>query len=183
MAELLHYLDKMEYRPVPKPRGKVLLKRRPEAQEEDDRLGLLLEIVDKRPVSGFKRVIVKEFERLIGVVQEKKSRKEGEPRRPDRDIYIENFRESIEELEVPVATQADADSEPPIEPISLDEFPKLAELEDKEPKTPEDKSRELDERLEEIEEEEPKNELWEVVEEELVNYTNNIILLNFEYIS
>ena len=160
MAELLHYLDKMEYRPVPKPRGKVLLKRRPEAQEvttnvEDDRLGLLLEIVDKRPVSGFKRVIVKEFERLIGVVQEKKSRKEGEPRRPDRDIYIENFRESIEELEVPVATQADADSEPHIEPISLDEFPKLAELEDKEPKTPEDKSRELDERLEEIEGEEP----------------------------
>ena len=161
MAELLHYLDKMEYRPAPKPRGKVLLKRRPEDQpstnvEDGDRS--LIDIVDKRPLSGFKRVIIKEFERIIGAVQEKKSRKEGEPtqRRRGLDIYVEPFQELIEELDVPVATQADT------EPVSLEKFPKLAELEDredveseKEPKTPEDKSRELDERMEDIAEEEP----------------------------
>jgi hypothetical protein len=166
MAELLHYLDKMEYRPAPKERRKVLLKRRPESQEtttnkEDDVYNrLLLDIVDKRPVSGFKRTIIKEFERFIGTVQEKKSRKEGEQRRGITDIYVEHFQETIEELEVPVATQADVDAE--VEPVSLEKFPKLADLEsredlypEKEPETPEDKSRELDERLEEIAEEEP----------------------------
>ena len=166
MAELLHYLDKMEYRPTPKSRGKVLLKRRPESQEtttnkeDDDHDRLLLDIVDKRPVSGFKRIIIKEFERFIGTVQEKKSRKDGEPRRGITDIYVEHFQENIDELEVPVSTQADFEAE--VEPVSLEKFPKLAELEDredlypeKEPKTPEDKSRELDERLEEIAEEEP----------------------------
>ena len=169
MAELLHYLDKMEYRPAPKPRGKVLLKRRPEDQpsthaEDGDRS--LLEIIDKRPVSGFKRVIIKEFERIIGAVQEKKPRKDGEPykSRGGPDIYVEPFRELVEELDVPGATQADMDAD--IRPVSLDKFPKLAELEsredlekepkEKEPKTPEDKSRELDERMEDIAEEEPK---------------------------
>ena len=195
MAELLHYLDKMEYRPAPKERRKVLLKRRPESQEtttnkeDDDHDRLFLDIVDKRPVSGFKRTIIKEFERFIGTVQEKKSRKEGEPRRGITDIYVEHFQETIEELEVPVATQADVqgftesvergkseidtkcrkddvgvlhENEAEVEPVSLEKFPKLADLEsredlypEKEPKTPEDKSRELDERLEEIEEEEP----------------------------
>lgn len=161
MAELLHYLDKMEYRPAPKPKGKVVLKRRPDSQDDDDRDSLILEIADKRPVSGFKRVVVKEFERIVGSVQEKKSRIDGEPRRNAADIYVEPIRELVEEIDLPASTHADVDAD--IEPVSLREFPKLAELEDredieydKEPKTPEDKSRELDERLEEIREEEPK---------------------------
>ena len=144
MAELLHYLDKMEYRPAPKPRGKVLLKRRPEDQpstnaEDGDRS--LLDIIDKRPLSGFKRVVIKEFERIIGAVQEKKSRKEGEPRR-ESEIYVEHFQDPVDDMDAP-------------KPY------KLADIEDreeemKEPKTPEDKSRELDERMEDIAEEEPK---------------------------
>ena len=147
MAELLHYLDKMEYRPTPKSRGKFELKRRPESQQlttnPDDKYQNTthLDIVDKRPVSGFKRVIIKEFERILGTVQERKSRKEGEPRRGTTDIYVEYLQEPVDELDVP-------------KPY------KLADIEDreesmKEPKTPEDKSRELDERMEEIAEEEP----------------------------
>ena len=147
MAELLHYLDKMEYRPTPKSRGKFELKRRPESQQlttnPDDKYQNTthLDIIDKRPVSGFKRVIIKEFERILGKVQERKSRKEGEPRRGTTDIYVEYLQEPVEELDVP-------------KPY------KLADIEDreesmKEPKTPEDKSRELDERMEEIAEEEP----------------------------
>jgi len=108
MAELLHYLDKMEYRPTPKVRVRVLLKRRPDAQEattntEDrDRDNLLLDIVDKRSESEFKRENVKEFERLIGIVQEKKSRKEGEPVRVPSDIYVEPPKDNIDEPEFPV---------------------------------------------------------------------------------
>ena len=160
MAELLHYLDKMEYRPAPKPRGKVILKRRPESQEtttnKEESGRLLLEIVDKRPVSGFKRTIIKEFERIIGTVQEKKSRKEGELRRGPTDIYVEHFQESIEELEVPVATQADVDAD--VEPVSLDEFPKLAELEDRDHERLEEEEANEKEKETENENEEEKEE-------------------------
>ena len=164
MAELLHYLDKMEYRPTPKPRGKVILKRRPDSQEtttnkeDEGHDRLLLDIVDKRPVSGFKRVVIKEFERIIGTVQEKKSKKEGEPRRGITDIYVEHFQESIEELDVPDATQANLDAD--VEPVSLEEFPKLVDS-DKEPKIPEEEEEREDkepQKEEEREDKEPQRE-------------------------
>jgi flagellar biosynthesis GTPase FlhF len=150
MAELLHYLDKMEYRPTPKSRGKVLLKRRPESSAvttSEEEL-LLLDIVDKRPVAGFKRVIVKEYERVIGVVQEKKKRREGEPVRGPGEIYVETSQEMIEEMELPLATQK------PIEEM-IETVPSVsASISEEEPKTPEELSRELDKRMAEVEEEE-----------------------------
>ena len=113
------YLDKMEYRPVPKPRGKVLLKKRLETTTGDDETSIL-DIFDKRPVSGFKRVAVKEFERLIGAVQEVKRRKDGEPIIASSDIYVEHFPESIDELDVP-ATNNRADTEIVEEPVEEEE--------------------------------------------------------------
>lgn len=152
MAELLHYLDKMEYRPAPKPRGKILLKRRPDStttttnQEDEDNL-LILDIIDKRPVAGFKRVIVKEFERIIGVVQEKKKRREGEPVRGPGEIYVEHPQETIEELKLPLSSQKEEEQEQTEEPVSIDS------------KTPEELSHELlDERNREEETEEKEKE-------------------------
>jgi hypothetical protein len=166
MAELLHYLDKMEYRPAPKPRGKIVLKRRPDStattNPEDDLL--LLDIIDKRPVAGFKRVIVKEFERILGVVQEKKKRREGEPIRGPSEIYVEQMQHNIEDLELPTSSQQDADelielvSKPEKqEELTPEELSRDLE-EEGEPKTPESKSRELDERLAQLEEEEKEEE-------------------------
>ena len=82
MAELLHYLDKMEYRPTPKPQAQITLKRRPD-QEGDDHVIL----VDKRNKSGFKRVVIKEFERIVGAVQERKKQKLEQDENPQ--IYLE----------------------------------------------------------------------------------------------
>ena len=145
MAELLHYLDKMEYRPTPKPATKILLKRRPDQETHTTTDQNLLEIVDKRRVSGFKRVVIKEYERLIGSVQEKK-RRDGEKKRNDGTIYVEFASESFVEEEAPIATHRSDEESPPQMPVTpLNE-----------PKTPEDKSRELDKRLEDLAEEEPK---------------------------
>lgn len=102
---MLHYLDKMEYRPTPKSRSKVVLKRRPDSQEittnTEDADNTILPISDKRQSTGFNRVIIKEFERILGVVQEKKSRKEGEPVKVPGDIYVEPFKELVEEIPLP----------------------------------------------------------------------------------
>ena len=172
MAELLHYLDKMEYRPTPKPKGKVQLKKRPDVEtgEPEDitkRAIDLLEIADKTGVSGFKRVVIKEFERIIGVVQEKK-RREGEPRQAS-SIFIEpvfstedSYREIpniSQQSDVSPAATANANDKEEgmdVEALSRKIIDEYEEEQEKEPKTPEDKSRELQERLDELDEQEPK---------------------------
>ena len=168
MAELLHYLDKMEYRPVPKPPEKIALKRRPEKETGVDDLNLL-DIFDKRRVSGFKRVVVKDFERIVGKVQERKKRKQDDqPGDEDPHIYLEVTEIEIgEEEEVPtpgkiveVDVEGDGEGELPgylkepktPEYVSLQLEDRMRELEEEEPKTPEDdKSRELSERMKELE--------------------------------
>jgi hypothetical protein len=166
MAELLHYLDKMEYRPVPKQRGKILLKRRPDSttttNQEETEDNLLLDIIDKRPVAGFKRVIVKEFERIVGVVQEKKKRRDGEPIRGPGDIYLEQSQEIIEDFELPLAEQKD------VAEIIAEEEPESPDTDDEEePKTPEELSRKLDERNRELDEEEGEPKTPEELSREL----------------
>jgi hypothetical protein len=174
MAELLHYLDKMEYRPTPKTKHKVLLKRRPEPEETttaEDTSKLAIDILDKRSESGFKRLLIKDFERIIGTVQEKKDRKEGEPRRPDVGIYIEPFQDVVDELELPhtssqkpdVESKEEPEKSEEKEPVTPAELSKLLDermedLEEEEPKTPEDVSKQLDERMKELEEEESEGE-------------------------
>lgn len=183
MAELLHYLDKMEYRPTPKTKHKVLLKRRPEPEETttaEDITKLAIDILDKRGESGFKRLQIKDFERIIGSVQEKKDRREGEPRRPVAGIFIEPFQEVIDELELPSTSQQpdvelkeatdkiEGEQEEEKEPVTPGELSKLLdermeELEEEEPKTPEDLSKQLDERMKDLEEEESEGEKEELV--------------------
>jgi len=144
MADLLHYLDKMEYRPTPKPKGKVLLKRRPEIGEtttaatENEQRKLMIDVVDKRNLSGFKRTVVKDFERILGVVQEKK-RREGEPRPyggPLTDeVFVEPHQED-DELKVPSTMREEKEPEQTIE--ITEPTRKLAEEEEeKEPEEPE----------------------------------------------
>lgn len=159
MAELLHYLDKMEYRPTAKPKEPVVLKRRP-AQEVTIQEDLLLDIFDKRRVSGFKRIIVKDFERMVGTVQERKKRKEGEM--PAPAIYLEvTEMETATDVDVPLVkiTEGDEDEylKEPVTPedVSFKLGERLEELAEEEPETPEDKSRELSARLKELEEMEP----------------------------
>ena len=159
MAELLHYLDKMEYRPTPKPKEPVVLKRRP-AQEVTIQEDLLLDIFDKRRVSGFKRIIVKDFERMVGTVQERKKRKEGEM--PAPAIYLEVAEmETTTDVDVPPVKIADGDEDEylkePVTPedVSFKLGERLEELAEEEPETPEDKSCELSARLKEFEETEP----------------------------
>ena len=161
MAELLHYLDKMEYRPTPKPRAKVLLKKQRTDADQDttvDAANALLEIIDKTGISGFKRTFIKEFERTIGVVQEKK-RKEGETRTYQQIIVEPVFPAAEEYGEIP-AIRASAEplankEETKEEGDGIDQVSSRILLE-QEPKTPEDKSRELDEQMEAAAEEEPK---------------------------
>ena len=101
MAELLHYLDKMEYRPTPKPQAQITLKRRPD-QEGDDHVIL----VDKRNKSGFKRVVIKEFERIVGAVQERKKQKLEQDENPQ--IYLEVTTDIVtEEFYTPVVAVQD----------------------------------------------------------------------------
>ena len=132
MAELLHYLDKMEYRPEPKPKERIVLKRRPD-REIGTHEEMRVDIFDKRPVSGFKRVVIKEFERMIGHVQERK-RKRGQGSIGDQEpnIYLEVTELATDDFVVPL---------PP------GEYP------EEEPETPEDVSKALDERWEEMDEE------------------------------
>lgn len=161
MAELLHYLDKMEYRPTPKPKAKVLLKKQRTDADPDttvDAADALLEIIDKTGISGFKRTFIKEFERTIGVVQEKK-RKEGETRTYQQIIVEPVFPAAEEYGEIP-AIRASAEplankEETQEEGDGIDQVSSRLLLE-QEPKTPEDKSRELDEQMEAAAEEEPK---------------------------
>lgn len=120
MAELLHYLDKMEYRPIPKPKGKVLLKHRPEmtTTTTEDKHSNIIDVVDKRNVSGFKRTVIKDFERIIGMVQEKK-RREGESRpygSSTNEVYIEHSQYIEDELKVPGASEEKDESDDFIKP-------------------------------------------------------------------
>jgi len=159
MAELLHYLDKMEYRPTPKPKAKVLLKK--QDQEKGPIVGeaeALLEIIDKTGISGFKRSFIKEFERTIGVVQEKK-RKEGETRTYQQIIVEPVFPAAEEYGEIPAIRAStkplDNKEEIPEEGDGIDQVSSRVLLE-QEPKTPEDKSRELQEQLDALDQMEPK---------------------------
>jgi len=161
MAELLHYLDKMEYRPTPKPRAKVLLKKQRTDADQDttvDAADALLEIIDKTGISGFKRSFIKEFERTIGVVQEKK-RKEGETRTYQQIIVEPVFPAAEEYGEIPAIRAStkplDNKEEIPEEGDGIDQVSSRVLLE-QEPKTPEDKSRELQEQLDVLDQTEPK---------------------------
>jgi hypothetical protein len=159
MAELLHYLDKMEYRPTPKQAAKIRLKLRPDQEVHTTTDEHLMEIVDKRRVSGFKRVVIKEYERIIGVVQEKK-RRSGDAA-PTQQIYLELRSMEDDETTVPIAKQITDEEMPLEEPktpdtVSRELDERMKEFAEEEPVLPEDKSLELDERLEEIQEEEPK---------------------------
>ena len=100
MAESLHYLDKMEYRPTPKQRSNILLKRRPVLGETTTAmLDSAVDVIDKRKNSGFKREIVKEYERIIGFVQEKKQKLTGEPKCIVKRAKISSFNASKPSLE------------------------------------------------------------------------------------
>jgi hypothetical protein len=100
----------MEYRPDPKPKKKILLRRRPD--KESDENDNLLSINDLTKTSEFDRKFIKEFERVIGMVQEKK-RKEGEIREP-RSIRVEPRFSSIleEDDEQPIVKQRRVAEEP-----------------------------------------------------------------------
>ena len=167
MAELLHYLDKMEYRHTPKSRGKVLIKRRPKPEETTTEENVLLDIADKRKNSGFNRTVVKEFERILGVVQEKKTKKDGEPRQTtNNDIYVEhNQTIDDEEFDVPVIKHSEQEEEPE-EPIARKVSDVEEQEEDSDEESEEAEEQEEEQEAEEQEEAEEAEEQEEVEEAE-----------------
>ena len=141
MSDVLHYLDKLEYRPNPKPKAKVLLKTRPDVEKSkpDELKSMmtekgLLNIVDKTGVSGFKRDFIKDFEKIIGTVKEKK-RREGEPIASSKIFVDPVFPKEEDYTEIPnVMQQTEPSIEPETEKDAIDEtelFDKLQEVETK----------------------------------------------------